>query len=689
MSTVPTPPNPAPGAAPASSGSFVRRWLQALRRAGLSGDAHVNARQVGRLAVDALPDEWSALEAGRLYAIYAEARTPGADALIWESAREARTRDVTVVLARERADLDARLRELGFSDNAPASGWPRNLAVLSMPPSGKANSGEGERKVPSSVPFGKVFGGLRALKRFGFRARSLYFIEGAERWFNWNDPAALAHEGRMLANWCAARQITLVLLLGSPSGATDSDDDVDWQTAGSSAENALAQHGRNEFHAACTGVARMQRTHGELLWHLDFWRADRTLVTGEVRSLRFTETGRLSVAPDLPGGAQGEGLLARDEQRVLATRAVVRGHEAWVPPHWELFTDQAAVLRACADAQAATVLLDFAGGAQLDALCAAVHALRRQAGRALKIVIVERGEVLRHQYELLVLTLGANLVLGRDLPFSRMQSLLQSLQGQLYTRPVATEYRSALSAALSDDVLGYLPAGAFCERVRSVLERSAILQLPHVLVKLTLLPGCAHVDALRHCVPRRAGDVLTADAAHLYVFLFACRLADADAALARIFDVPVAQIADPLVHLAEQSIGDELKALDTANRRARIADYSDLFARRAPGQAAGATKTATLDDVAPSSAEQLARVEEALARVRAEAEAAGDAEVGKDAPSAIAGNAASSRDVAQNASRRTVPGTTDSPGIHATPRTTPPPRRAAPVAMPVRNQESK
>ncbi|WP_434109372.1 cellulose biosynthesis protein BcsE [Paraburkholderia caffeinilytica] len=609
---------------PTLAGALVRRLLQAVRRAGSDS----GARPVGQLAIDALPGEWAALEAGKLYAIYAAARTPGADALLWESAREARARDVTVVLARTRAQVATRLRELGFSAHAPATGWPRNLSVLAMPRAARAPDGSADAAVHEvpSVALAGVFGGLRALKRFGFRPRSLYFVEGAERWFNWENPAALAREGRMLANWCAVRNITLVLLLGSQSDAdADMDADADSLFIETAFDGAAAQQGRNEFHAACAGVARMERTHGELLWHVDFWRSDRTLVTGDVRALRFTDSGRLSVASDVPGnGAGGDRLLARDEQRVVVSRAVVRGHEAWVPPHWEVLADQPAVLAACAGAQAATVVLDYAGSAQLDALCAAIHALRRQAGRALKIVIAERGEVLRHQYELLVLTLGANLVLGRDLPFSRMQSLLQSLQGQLHTRPIAADYRTALSAALSEDVLGYLPAGVFCERVRAVLERGAMLQLPHVLVKLTLLPQCAHIEALKSCAPRRAGDVFTADAAHLYVFLFACRLADADAALARIFDVPVERIAGDIVYLAEQGIGDELNALGTASRRAPIADYSDLFAAplrhqtTAPVIAAQAA-TVLSSGAGRSAAEQLAAVEQALEAARVEA----------------------------------------------------------------------
>src|SRR6185437_9800907 len=137
----------------------------------------------------------------------------------------------------------------------------------------------------------------------------------------------------------------------------------------------------------------------------------------------------------------------------------------------------------------------------------------------------------------------------------------------------AVDYQAALAAALTDDVRGYLPVAAFCERVEAVLARGTVLDLPHVLAKITLLPDVAHTQALQHCAPRRAGDVATADAAHLYLFLFACRLPDADIALKHIFTVPVEHLSDRVVYLAEASIEREVKALAEANRRVPIADY--------------------------------------------------------------------------------------------------------------------
>ncbi|KVN53197.1 cellulose biosynthesis protein BcsE [Burkholderia sp. BCCIQ04A] len=584
--------------APGATGLVDR--VRALLRMGPAGG---RAGASSRLAIDGLPDAWTQLDAGGLYAIYAAGGTPGCDALVWESARQARTRDVTIVLARDPASVAAQMASLGFAGGAQPAGWPRNLNVLAMPPAAEpADAGAGAdagvaggasgRAAPG--PFARLTGGLRAMKRYGLHARSLYFVEGAQRWFSWDDPVALAEEAHALAGWCRTRRIALVLLLDPEAARAGGDTRADDAPLVRDAQRAP----RSAFHGICSGVAQLQRTHGELLWVVDFWRAGDTLAAGEVRPLRFAPGGRLTASVD--GGATEPAhrmKLASDEDRVVVSRAVLDGASR-VPDGWEIVDDNAAVVAACANAQAATAVLVFRSHAQLEALCADVHTLRRQCGGALKIAVVERGEVLRQQFEMLVLSVGANRVVARDLPVSRMQAAVHALHGQLYARPVAADYRAALAAALGDSVLGYLPVGAFCQRIRAVLDRGAVLALPHTLAKLTLLPGVSHVDALRHCRPRRAGDVVTADAGHLFVFLFACEPVDAEDALARIFDVPVDTLSDRVVCLGQGSIDTELDALKAENRRAPIADYSDLFAAARPPGAARAAAT----PVAPGAA---------------------------------------------------------------------------------------
>ncbi|MCA8422414.1 cellulose biosynthesis protein BcsE [Burkholderia seminalis] len=569
---------PAPGVA------GLLGHLRALLRMGPAGG---RVGTLSRLAIDGLPDAWTQLEAGGLYAIYAAGGTPACDALVWESARQARTRDVTVVLARDAARVADQMASLGFAGGVQPAGWPRNLNVLAMPPAAKAADdglGTGAPRRAAPGPFARLTGGLRAMRRYGFRARSLYFVEGAQRWFSWDDPVALADEARALADWCRTHRLALVLLL-DPEAARAGDDA---RTDDAPLVRDADRTPRSGFHGICSGVAQLQRTHGELLWIVDFWRVGDTLAAGEVRPLRFAPGGRLSASIDSGATEPAYRMkLASDEDRVIVSRAVLDGTNR-LPADWEIVEDNAAVVAACARAQAATAVLAFRSHAQLEALCADVHALRRQCGGALKIAVVERGEVLRQQFEMLVLSVGANRVVARDLPVSRMQAAVHALRGQLYARPVAPDYRAALAAALGDSVLGYLPVGAFCLRIRAVLDRGAVLALPHTLAKITLLPGVSHVDALRHCRPRRAGDVVTADPGHLFVFLFACEPADADDALARIFDVPVDTLSDRVVCLGKGSIDTELDALKAENRRAPIADYSDLFAATQPAGSASA-----------------------------------------------------------------------------------------------------
>ncbi|MBK3336012.1 BcsE family c-di-GMP-binding protein, partial [Burkholderia pseudomallei] len=277
------------------------------------------AHAANRLAIDALPDEWAELAPGGLYAVYAAACTSACDALIWDSVRDARTRDVTVVLARERAAVATRLRELGFVDGMHARGWPRRLNVLAMPPGDIAARGAAREGAPAPAPvpapaFSRLVGGLRALRRYRFRSNALYFVEGAERWFSWHDPVALTHEGWALAGWCRSRRIALVLLIdprASQAAASradarhtaplpDAPDAPDAFDAGDGVlGGARAEHGaddrttlfaadraraaRGGFHGACAGVAQLQRTHGELRWRVDFWRSRGAVATGEVR----------------------------------------------------------------------------------------------------------------------------------------------------------------------------------------------------------------------------------------------------------------------------------------------------------------------------------------------------------------------------------------------------------------------
>lgn len=567
---------------PVLSETFKR--TAALRRSLELGAASlIRRRREPRLAIDGLPEQFATLQSPGLHVVYVDP-SAARDALLFETIRQSQAKFSTLALSRPPEDIADALRERGFAARNATASWPRKLNVLSLEPPPEVD----EFEAPTVAPLARVVGGLRALKRFGLKVGALYVIEGADHWFSWHNSAALAQESRFLANWCAMRQCSMLLVLNGQDKEIDQSDVIAEQYTGVSAKSA-ALHG---FHGAFSGVSHLLQSHGEMVWRIEFWRVKDALVTGESLPLRFTEDGKLSLAQGKIDGTGDAMFLTRDESRVIVSHPSVAA-EPWVPPHWEVVPTNTDAIEACRDARGATVLLDYSSQRSLPDLCQTIHALRGRCGRALKLVIRERGEFMRHQYELLALSLGANLVIGRDVPFSRVQSLLESVQGQLSTRPIISDYQSALSAALSDSVCGYLSVPLFCEQVQRVIERGQVLRLPHMLFQLQLRAEVAHLDVLQSCVLRRTGDICTADHEYVYLFLFACRVSDADNVLQRIFGGDLARYFEREVrYIDEVDFAEQLRRLKSNDMTRAAPDYSDALA---------AERTATPVQIPPTS----------------------------------------------------------------------------------------
>ncbi len=562
----------------------------ALRRSLELGAASLIRRHPApRLAIDGLPEQFATLQGPGVHVVYVD-RSPARDALLFDTVRRSQAKFSTLALSRPPEDIATTLREREFDARNSAVSWPRKLNVLSLEPPPEPS----EFEANTVAPLVRLVGGLRALKRFGLKVGALYMIEGADHWFSWHNSVALAQEGRLLANWCAMRQCSMVLVLNG----LDKEDDQN--SANAEEYTGLSAHiaALRGFHGAFSGVAQLLQSHGEMVWRIEFWRVKDALVTGESLPLRFTESGELSFAHGKVDGTGDAMFLTRDENRVVVSQAAITA-EQWVPLHWEVVPTNTDAIEACHNARGVTVLLDYSSQRSLPDLCLTIHTLRGHCGRALKLVIRERGEFMRHQYELLALSLGANLIIGRDVPFSRVQSLLESVQGQLSTRPIISDYQSALSAALSDSVCGYLSVPLFCEQVQRVIERGQVLRLPHMLLQLQLRAEVAHLEVLQSCVLRRAGDICTADHEYVYLFLFACRVSDADNVLQRIFGVNLARYFEREVrYIDEIDFVEQLRRLKANDLTRAMPDYSDALAAE---RTAAPMRTTPIETSAPVS----------------------------------------------------------------------------------------
>lgn len=514
------------------------------------------------LAIDGLPPSLSTLGAGQVHVVYAGA-SPARDALFWQTAAAALAGPATVLSTRDPASLAATLRDHGVDIDRPGSthAWANVCALQALP------DRDGTEVLTEA---------LDALAAQCAAPESQFFIEGAEAFFDWQDAAALASQGARLAGWCAQHRYG-VLMVTSPPGLGDDREHPE-----------LAA-----FQARFAGAAQLHQVQGQYHWEVAFWRAGDAVHGSQAVPLRFSAADhRLTVSGGTFESEIGEaGLLAPDEGRVIVSRDAML-HERVLPPAWQIVDDNEAAVAAARTSVAATVILDFSAKRDLETLAEQVHTLRLQCGEALKIIVREDAVAMR--YESLMLNLGANRVIARQTPLAQVEAIVESLQGQVYSRPMPADYRTALAAVVHGEETGYVGAAHFVELVRAAVERSRVIQLPSVLIRLALMPEVAHVDALTACHLRRAGDIVTASGDSLYVFFFACRLSDADAVCQRVFQRPLAELFQGEERYGDaRSITDTLDTLGEEIETAPPPDYSGWLAIHAPQPAAPAAVQAS------------------------------------------------------------------------------------------------
>ncbi len=531
------------------------------------------------LAIDGLPAELATLAPGHVHIVYAEP-SPARDALFWQTAANALRGPATVLSARPVDGIAQALREHGLDiDVGGALHHRANLCGLRVGRAHGSSNGNGSR----AADIDTLTDALQALADQCAARHSVVMVEGAEACFSWDDGARLSREGARLAAWCARERLSLLLVLAPP---TDDIDDV----------RRPADLGG--LHARFAGAAHLSQVQGQYTWEVAFWRDREAVLASRSLPLRFAaDEHRLMVSgagADGEGEAAAAGLLAPDEHRVIVCRDAV-AHERWVPESWQLVDSNEAAVASAGGAVAATVLLHYQGNRAFETLAEQVHRLRRTRGSALKIVVREDQEAMRQHYELLLLNLGANLVIARRTPFARVQAMLEGVQGQVFSRPLPADYRTALSAVLTGSAIGYVPPAEFIDTVRGAVEQGRTIRLPHVLLRLTLLPEVAHIDALRACRMNRTGDICSADADSVYVFFFACRLDDADAVCRRVFQRPLEALFSGELRCGDApTIEAALNAFAQQAAERTLPDYSGWLQAREEASAATVAESAAV-----------------------------------------------------------------------------------------------
>lgn len=421
----------------------------------------------------------------------------------------------------------------------------RAIAVLQM---------EAEKRAES---LGRRVARLQAdFRHFGVDRCTLVVVEGAEQMFE-GTPDEVAALCRQWRDWSEKNDLILLMVLRQ--------------------KNNDPVPGLLPVSRYFGGLARLKNIYGASVWEIFHWHHQGGVCAAKSLPLRLAADGRIElVVDDQP---MAEAAPAADDTRIIALKQVFLPKEI-AATGWDVIDeDLEALPQRLESALAATVVLPFSPTISFNRLARCIFGLRKACGPRLKIVIREINTRLRYSQERVVIRLGANIVVPAEVSFSRFQSFIAMVQGQVFPHGLPTSFEQAVADAAPDQEQGYLAPREFVQAISASLERSRVLNMQNVLLRLPLAYGLMPLDALRYCSIKRAGDLCSADETSVFLYLYGCRESDIDITLDRLFGLPIGELfAGEDRFLAVRNIQD---AIDDFVQRMDAGAFPDLSAELA------------------------------------------------------------------------------------------------------------
>lgn len=264
---------------------------------------------------------------------------------------------------------------------------------------------------------------------------------------------------------------------------------------------------------------------------------------------------------------------AVDKGAVYITQPALDGQRN-LPSNWKVLSHAGEGTSAVVNSIAATIILHAGSVNDFETLIRVVFHLRQTHPKTLKIIVRENDAKLRLNIERALLYFGANLVIYREVGFSRIVKIVEDISNQTFSGDLNILYAEEIKSFLPDSERGYIEPVAFHSYVSKVVKRTVSTHITHTLVRLFLSPTVPHIDAINACNVFRDGDLLTSASDSIYVFLFACAEVDIDSALDRMFVMPVSQLFSSQV--SDSSVEGIEKMLDEFSHSMKdgYVDYS-------------------------------------------------------------------------------------------------------------------
>jgi cellulose biosynthesis protein BcsE len=409
----------------------------------------------------------------------------------------------------------------------------------------------------------------RDLEQFNIAQASYLLFDQADELLSLHDLSLALEQVEILSKWFAQSQITGLLIFSRTTEVH------------SSVLNALMDN--------LNGIARLGADKDGLELTFDYWQSPEGSIAGKNFRLNTLETGLYEASTPLPqSNIRTEG----SSQELLqdSVEEVGTPHYFYMDPdlgslakqmagNWQRVDTLVGMMHATLTTRSATCILSFQRDTNLRQLAEAVHTLRLSLGRHARIVVQEKGASLRYQNEALLMRLGLNLVVHRDVPSGRLPLLLESLKGQSFNRNVAINFEAALASVLPTRMRGYLLPLRFVREVGVILDPSETLNIPCAMIVGKPALGLAMTDVLTKISLSRPGDLISADNEYCYLFLNACPQSVMLTTLERILGVPVdAAFQDITFMVRREEIQSGLAALARTAEQSDLPDYSAVVA---------------------------------------------------------------------------------------------------------------
>lgn len=341
-------------------------------------------------------------------------------------------------------------------------------------------------------------------------------------------------------SWSKQQQSTLLILsYGSKTNLSQTE---------------LKAHYRN-----LDGLADLEGQDQQTAKYTIFWWSNQeTVIAHQKWLLKQTPQGWVAQ----PHSSSDDTLSLQEDNLYLAEKNVLEG----APPlsdNWQLVASNNELVAQAKNMRNVTLILAYSKNESLEVLAKAIYTLRSQGGKQLKIVVREVNKSLRYSEEQLLLICGANLVVPYPTSLSKFLTVLESVRGQEFTRPLPQKLDELFAALQPLKIKGYINLHNFCESVISIIDNSLIPKdQKGVLVGLRPVPSLQLGQALALCQVRRLGDIVTVTKTRIYLFLFQCRISDIEIALGSIFRLPVNEIfSNYMLWYQDQQIAAKIKRL--------------------------------------------------------------------------------------------------------------------------------